>query len=296
VIQGISDFVRKHNVEDVPCILTGDLNATQFERLLGIASVAALLRRDASVHPFIFDCEDMPSRATTVTTARQMRLDAILHQGKYMDLVEACEVPVLSTSDPIPNDKHPSDHVPIKAIFRLRSKLEITQHSGREWYLRLAGRGSFHALTLQELRDAFTLYDHSGSGCITARRVREAIASVMGTGVASPEEMDRVVEKLPRGGMDLPTFIDVFKKATLEMGMPGMEDVKATFIFFDKNQNGSLELDEMRAMFRESSPVAVPDDEIEKLFRQINTHCDGQISMEEYVKHISTVWVSRFSS
>jgi len=296
VIRGISDFVHKHHAEDVPCVLTGDLNATQFERLLGIASVAALLRRDASVHPFVFDCEDMPSRATSVTTARQMRLDAILHQGKYMDLVEACDVPVLSTEDPIPNKKHPSDHVPIKATFRLRSKLEITQQSAWEWYLRLAGRGSFHALTAQELRDAFTLYDHSGSGCITARRVKEAISSVVGTGVADPEEIERVISKLPPSGMDLPTFIDAFKKATLQMGVPGMEDIEATFKFFDKNDNGVLELDEMQAMFHECSPVAVPDDEIEKLFHQINTHCDGQISMEEYKKHIAKVWVSRFTS
>merc|ERR1712083_513961 len=112
---------------------------------------------------------------------------------------------------------------------------------------------------------------------------------------ASPGEMDRVLEKLPRGGMDLPTFIDAFKKATLQMGMPGMEDIKATFMFFDKNKNGFLELDEMRAMFHESSPVEVPDDEIEKLFRQINTDSDGLISMEEYTNHIANVWVSRFS-
>jgi len=295
VIRGISDFVQKYHVEDVPCVLTGDLNATHFERLLGIASVAALLRQDASVHPFVFDCKDMPSRATSVTTARQMRLDAILHQGKYMDLVEACDLPVLSVKDPIPNDRHPSDHVPIKATFRLRTKLEITQQSALEWYLRLAERGSFHALSAQELRDAFTLYNHSGSGFITAGRAREAIASVMGTTVAGPEEMDRVLAKLPPSDMDLPTFVDAFKKATVHMGMPGMEDIRATFEFFDTNENGFLELCEMQAMFRECSPVAVPDDEIERLFHQINSAHDGQISMEEYTQHITKVWVSKFT-
>jgi mRNA deadenylase 3'-5' endonuclease subunit Ccr4 len=44
VIRGILAFSRRVDCRNSPVVLTGDLNATAFERLIGIASVAALLR------------------------------------------------------------------------------------------------------------------------------------------------------------------------------------------------------------------------------------------------------------
>jgi len=238
VIRGIASFSQQRGAHRAPVVLTGDLNATAFERLIGIASVSAILREGGSgPHPFVFDCRDVPSRPTSVTKERQMRIDAILYQGKRLDLLDICDAPELTVDDPIPNALHPSDHVPVKASFRLRSWFEVTKQAAREWYLRLAGLGSHVSLTPGELRDAFVLYDHDGSGRITAREMSAAADDLMGSGCVSPASLQRLLAWLPPEGMDFRSFVQAFKLATVETGVPGLEGIRDVFHFFDKDGN-----------------------------------------------------------
>jgi Ca2+-binding EF-hand superfamily protein len=224
-----------------------------------------------------------------------MRIDAILYQGKRMKLLDAYDLPALTCADPIPNAEHPSDHLPVKATFRLRSWLEVTKQSAREWYLRQAGITPTCALTPQELRDAFMIYDHDGSGRITARRMTDAITDLMGPGVVSRADMDRLLERVPKEGMDLRQFVEAFKTATLRTGIPMLRDVKDVFAYFDKDDSGALEINEFLAMLTDCSPVNVPREEIEELFRNIDVNDDKSVSMEEYVDYLSNMWIQKFT-
>jgi len=246
-------------------------------------------------HPFVFNCRDVPSRPTSVTKVRQMRIDAILYQGKRLDLLDICGAPELAMDDPIPNACHPSDHVPVKASFRLRSWFEVTKQAAREWYLRLAGRGSHVSLTPEELRDAFVLYDHDGSGTITAREMSRVADDLMGSGNVSPASLQRLLAWVPPEGMDYPKFVKAFKLATVETGLPGLQDIKDVFYFFDRDGNNSLELSEFHAMLTDCSPVPMRSEDVEDLFNSVDTDGDGAISMEEYVTHLTQVWLSKFA-
>ncbi|CAJ1361456.1 unnamed protein product [Effrenium voratum] len=78
------------------------------------------------LHPFTFDCADVPTGVTSVTMARCMRIDAIVYQSQCLELVDVQapiyeslrEIPDVSPAEPIPSAQQPSDHVPIVAQFR----------------------------------------------------------------------------------------------------------------------------------------------------------------------------------
>ena len=127
VLRVLATFAKEQEALDAPVILTGDMNATSFTRLRGIACVVALLKSESLVHPFSFDCADVPTMPTSVTTARQMRIDTIMYQSRKVSLVDVSEHSKLSQDNPIPNEEHPSDHIPICATFRLQSRLVMSQ-------------------------------------------------------------------------------------------------------------------------------------------------------------------------
>lgn len=294
VMRNITSFVQEHDKFSVPVVLTGDLNATCFGRLRGIANAVALLEEQASVHPFTFDCVDVPTGTTSVTTARNVRIDAILYQSNRLELVDINPTAKLSTAHPIPNEEHPSDHIAIGASFCLRSRLQVTHNNAREWYLQLAGRGGSLPLDGEQLKEAFQLYDHDGEGRITQVELQKAISNVMGSGVASVAEVAEVLSQLPADGADLDSFNRAYAAALAKTGLPGLEDFRDAFSTFDKDKSGALDFKEVQAVFAECSPVHVPEGCLEDLFKRIDTSGDGLIVIDEFLAHLSSVWSSKF--
>jgi len=47
-------------------------------------------------------------------------------------------------------------------------------------------------------------------------------------------------------------------------------------------------------MLTDCSPVPMSSTDVENLFNCIDTDGDGKISMDEYVTHITQVWLSKF--
>ncbi|CAJ1452123.1 unnamed protein product, partial [Effrenium voratum] len=122
VLRALVEFATQNNALDAPVILTGDLNCTSFGRLRGVANTLSLLNREVVLHPFTFDCADVPTGVTSVTMARCMRIDAIVYQSQCLELVDVQEIPDVSPAEPIPSAQQPSDHVPIVAQFRTESQ------------------------------------------------------------------------------------------------------------------------------------------------------------------------------
>ena len=68
-----------------------------------------------------------------MTTARDVRIDALFYPTSSLELVEAPMLPLLST--PIPDRRHPSDHLPVRATFKLRTGLEKSLSLARAWFV-----------------------------------------------------------------------------------------------------------------------------------------------------------------
>lgn len=66
----------------------------------------------------LWSVTDVPTPPTTVTEERQLRIDYLLYQSTSLRLTGVGSLPKLSS--PIPDDVHPSDHLPVSARLVLR--------------------------------------------------------------------------------------------------------------------------------------------------------------------------------
>jgi endonuclease/exonuclease/phosphatase family metal-dependent hydrolase len=142
-----------------PVLLMGDLNATQFDRLKGLVLALGEIT-DQPVHPFLWEATDVPSRSTSVTVARDVRIDALFYPSSSLELVEAPMLPLLRA--PIPDARHASDHLPVCATFRLRTDYEKSLSLARAWFVAVAvavcsagrsGAGTAAAAKEKEMKD-----------------------------------------------------------------------------------------------------------------------------------------------
>jgi Ca2+-binding EF-hand superfamily protein len=243
----------------------------------------------------MFDCEDVPTGPTSVTAVRDVRIDAIMYQTERLELVETPRVPSLSTTDPIPNAMHPSDHVPIHATFRVRSRLQGNMHLATEWYGGLCGRECLLPLNRQQLREAFRLYDHDGSGVVNSgESLSREISLLLGTGVVDHHEMRQVVSKLPET-LNFDDFLKAYTDALANTGMPGQKDFAETFKFFDTTKSGNLTYPEFCVVLTDCAPIKVSEEVIRELFGKIDVNSEGVIHAPQLVSYLAAAWLDILS-
>lgn len=79
----------------------------------------------------------------------------------------------------IPDAEHPSDHLPVKATFRLRTTMERIEGSARAWCSAvLEGVVDGIPLTREQLRLGFTLFDWNGDNTVDRRSFLAAINKI----------------------------------------------------------------------------------------------------------------------
>jgi len=291
VLRALGEFTKREGAEDAAVILTGDLNCTSFGRLRGIANTVSLLSHDTYLHPFTFDAADVPTGVTSVTTARCMRIDAIMYQSQKLELMDVGEIPELTSEQPIPSAAHPSDHVPIVGQFRFRSRLHTTRQLAKDWFLCLAGDRGLRPLSLAQLREAFKLYESDGDGQVTASEVRKVLLDLFDV---LPEKAAQVLAGLPAEGLVFATFVAGYLTAVKSGGMPCLDDFRDAFVAFDVDGGGDLDLDELLGAFRLCAPGAVPEEELTRLFGVIDTNGDGKVSVDEMTTYLAKAWVESF--
>ena len=150
---------------------------------------------------FLWDAVDVPSRATSVTEARNVRIDAIFYSGSQMRLVDAPMLPALRA--PIPDARHPSDHLPVVARLRLTGDLDRAMLVARAWFNAVGGLSlgfceEMPPLTRDELDVAWTYFDWSCEGTLTLPKLRR-VASLAGIQV-SLDRIERIFENVLAGG------------------------------------------------------------------------------------------------
>jgi len=293
VLRALVEFTSQHSAVDVPVVLTGDLNCTSFGRLRGVANTLSLMNREVVLHPFTFDCADVPTGVTSVTMARCMRIDAILYQSQRLELVDVQEIPDLTPHLPIPNAQQPSDHVPIVAQFRTRSQHHTMREVAKEWFLSLAGKEAQVPLNQHQLESAFKLYDYDGTGSISQPNLRKVLASLFGI---LPDRCETVCASCFANGSELTcqNFISMYLDSVKAAGLPGLEDLRDAFDLFDSDKNGSLDLSELLYAFEQCAPSTVPSERIKEVFHIIDANGDGTIDLDEMVQYLAKSWTDGF--
>lgn len=151
----------------VPVVLTGDMNAKDCDELAGVAR--ALVRLLSSpTHPLLWSVMDAPTPPTTITEERHLRIDYLLYQSSALTLTGVGHVPRLSPDAPIPDEAHPSDHLPVSARLVLKSHWAQVEDDARQWLACISGTTTVRPLSGDRLRLAFTYFDKDASGDVTA--------------------------------------------------------------------------------------------------------------------------------
>lgn len=133
------------------------------------------------------------------------------------------------------------------------------------------------------LRDTFIGMDRNGDGQLTLKELKDGCKLV---GITNSEEVNSVFESLD---------VDNSGSIGYTEFLAGMIDSKnylqeelcwEAFRTFDRDGNGSIEIEEMKLMFQDQSldkRVLPGEKDIETLFQECDTNGDGQISFDEFM-------------
>ncbi|KAL8091661.1 calcium-dependent protein kinase 10-like [Apium graveolens] len=138
---------------------------------------------------------------------------------------------------------------------------------------------------VEVMRDMFTLMDTNNDGKVTYQELRDGLRKV-GSQLAEPEikMMMDVADVNGKGVLNYGEFVAV----TIHLQrMENDEHIHRAFMYFDKNSNGYIELDELREALADESGET-NDNVINEIMREVDTNKDGQISYNEFVAMMKT--------
>ncbi|XP_058455462.1 calmodulin-like [Malaya genurostris] len=129
---------------------------------------------------------------------------------------------------------------------------------------------------IEELREAFSLFDTNADGTITSGELGTVLRS-LGKNV-SDAEVEELLKEVNAGYDGRIQFADFVAMMSVRLQDFNSEDeLREAFRIFDRNGNGLISAEELRAALK-SFGEQLSDEE---------ANCDGQIDYEEFVKMIT---------
>jgi len=128
-------FANTHDALNVPVIVAGDWNAETIETLRFMSlALFSLQHIFQDAHPMLLGGIDIVTAKTAFTMQRQSRIDYLLYQDNLLRPVSQQIYPaesdlksLLASQKCIPNEEHPSDHLPVWADFEIASRLQVAR-------------------------------------------------------------------------------------------------------------------------------------------------------------------------
>jgi calmodulin len=133
-----------------------------------------------------------------------------------------------------------------------------------------------------EFKEAFSLFDKDGDGCITSKELGTVMRS-LGQHPTEAEIADLVkgVDTDGNGKIDFKEFtnmmISKMKDSITE------DEIREAFLLFDNDGNGFISATELRHVMT-SLGETLTDEEVEELMSEADSNGDGQIDYDEFVK------------
>ncbi|XP_022954917.1 calcium-dependent protein kinase 10-like [Cucurbita moschata] len=175
-------------------------------------------------------------------------------------------------------------NVPLGDIVRMRLKQFSVMNRFKKKALRVI---AVH-LSVEEvevIRDMFSLMDTDNDGKVSFEELKAGLKKV-GSQLGEPEMkmLMEVADVDGNGVLDYGEFVAV----TIHLQrMENDEHFRRAFMFFDKNESGFIELDELRkALADEASET--DSDVLNEIMREVDTDKDGRISYDEFVAMMKT--------
>lgn len=135
---------------------------------------------------------------------------------------------------------------------------------------------------MEELREAYTLFDESGDGKISVREMKVILRS-LGQNPRESEIKDLMKSIGGGDGCEETDFEGFLKLMRKKLNEPEMdEEMFEAFKTFDKEGKGYYDVNEMREVLAQYGEK-LTEQEAQQLFRDIDLNGDGKIEFEDFV-------------
>ena len=133
---------------------------------------------------------------------------------------------------------------------------------------------------IEEIKEAFDLFDTDGSGSIDPKELRAAMQSL---GFEAKNQtiyqMITDLDKNKSGNIDFEEFLDMMTARMSDKDT--REDVNKVFRLFDDDTSGSITIRNLRRVARELGET-MTDEELQEMVERADTNGDGAVSMDDF--------------
>ncbi|KAA3676834.1 uncharacterized protein DEA37_0009585 [Paragonimus westermani] len=134
---------------------------------------------------------------------------------------------------------------------------------------------------IEELREAFGLFDKDHDGHITMQELRSMMKLFNRPCTADEaREIMAEVDKNNDGVIDFREFVELMSPVVSPNDADDCE-LKAAFDFFDKDHDGDITIRELKAVLQ-SLHLKLTDSEVEEMITEADTDRSGTVSFDEF--------------
>ena len=133
---------------------------------------------------------------------------------------------------------------------------------------------------IEEIKEAFDLFDTDGSGTIDPKELRAAMQSL---GFEAKNQtifqMISDLDKNKSGSIDFEEFLDMMTARMSDKDT--REDISKVFRLFDDDTSGSITLRNLRRVAKELGET-MTDEELQEMIDRADSNGDGAVSMDDF--------------
>merc|ERR1711970_1363120 len=135
---------------------------------------------------------------------------------------------------------------------------------------------------IQEIREAFDLFDTDGSGTIDAKELKVAMRAL---GLdAKKDEIRRMINDIDKDGSGTIDFNEFLNMMTARMGdRDSREEIIKVFRLFDDDQTGKITFKNLKRVAKELGEN-MTDEELQEMIDEADRDADGEINEEEFLR------------
>ncbi|CUA70020.1 Putative calmodulin-like protein 6 [Oryza sativa Japonica Group] [Rhizoctonia solani] len=142
---------------------------------------------------------------------------------------------------------------------------------------------------LEELRDAFLIFDKNGDGQITTTEL-SSLLHALSTPIQDIEAILAQADANEDGALDLGEFL-LLMGERLNSGQKTDRELKDIFERFDRDGSGTIEKAELGKVVA-SLGDKLTDQELGMIMREVDTDGDGRVSFEGMFPGLFSVWLN----
>jgi centrin-1 len=132
---------------------------------------------------------------------------------------------------------------------------------------------------IEEIREAFNLFDTDGSGSIDYKELKAAMRALGFE--TSKGEMHKIIEEIDADGSGEIEFPEFMQMMTGKMGaVETHEEIMKLFQKFDAQSKGYINFADLKSITKELG-ATTPDEKLENMILQFGT--DGRVSAAQFV-------------